>query len=123
MRAGSGCTAAIRRIAGFAAHYRSPLTADDGASPRHDGAGGPHRRDPAGSSPPPAAPLLCRAGHQIARESASSGTGDDAGGRSEEHTSELQFLMRISYAVFCLKKKIKSHYFNRLQYICFVYDI
>src|SRR3546814_10240134 len=25
--------------------------------------------------------------------------------RSEEHTSELQFLMRISYAVFCLKKK------------------
>src|SRR3546814_4614821 len=27
-------------------------------------------------------------------------------GRSEEHTSELQALMRISYAVFCLKKKI-----------------
>src|SRR3546814_12746561 len=29
-------------------------------------------------------------------------------GRSEEHTSELQSLMRISYAVFCLKKKIKQ---------------
>src|SRR3546814_8290532 len=29
--------------------------------------------------------------------------------RSEEHTSELQSLMRISYAVFCLKKKTKSH--------------
>src|SRR3546814_2647369 len=29
----------------------------------------------------------------------------DEGGRSEEHTSELQSLMRISYAVFCLKKK------------------
>src|SRR3546814_6514618 len=29
-------------------------------------------------------------------------------GRSEEHTSELQSLMRISYAVFCLKKKIKK---------------
>src|SRR3546814_4234050 len=29
------------------------------------------------------------------------------GTRSEEHTSELQSLMRISYAVFCLKKKIK----------------
>src|SRR3546814_1591439 len=29
-------------------------------------------------------------------------------GRSEEHTSELQSLMRISYAVFCLKKKKKS---------------
>src|SRR3546814_7076940 len=28
--------------------------------------------------------------------------------RSEEHTSELQSLMRISYAVFCLKKKQKS---------------
>src|SRR3546814_6461024 len=30
---------------------------------------------------------------------------NDAAGRSEEHTSELQSLMRISYAVFCLKKK------------------
>src|SRR3546814_7005736 len=29
--------------------------------------------------------------------------------RSEEHTSELQSLMRISYAVFCLKKKTKMH--------------
>src|SRR3546814_1629577 len=29
--------------------------------------------------------------------------------RSEEHTSELQSLMRISYAVFCLKKKNKKH--------------
>src|SRR3546814_15778809 len=33
-----------------------------------------------------------------------SGT-DQRSGRSEEHTSELQSLMRISYAVFCLKKK------------------
>src|SRR3546814_8668594 len=31
-------------------------------------------------------------------------------GRSEEHTSELQSLMRISYAVFCLKKKKKDAY-------------
>src|SRR3546814_2611698 len=30
------------------------------------------------------------------------------GARSEEHTSELQSLMRISYAVFCLKKKKKN---------------
>src|SRR3546814_3985095 len=30
--------------------------------------------------------------------------------RSEEHTSELQSLMRISYAVFCLKKKIEQNY-------------
>src|SRR3546814_5024732 len=32
-----------------------------------------------------------------------------AGRRSEEHTSELQSLMRISYAVFCLKKKKYIH--------------
>src|SRR3546814_5858025 len=32
--------------------------------------------------------------------------------RSEEHTSELQSLMRISYAVFCLKKKIKKKQHN-----------
>src|SRR3546814_8905033 len=32
--------------------------------------------------------------------------------RSEEHTSELQSLMRISYAVFCLKKKIKQKTIN-----------
>src|SRR3546814_7381534 len=30
-------------------------------------------------------------------------------GRSEEHTSELQSLMRLSYAVFCLKKKKKKN--------------
>src|SRR3546814_9023582 len=35
----------------------------------------------------------------------------DGGVRSEEHTSELQSLMRISYAVFCLKKK--KHTNNR----------
>src|SRR3546814_4719280 len=35
--------------------------------------------------------------------------GGDRGLRSEEHTSELQSLMRNSYAVFCLKKKKKSH--------------
>src|SRR3546814_4405821 len=35
--------------------------------------------------------------------------------RSEEHTSELQSLMRISYAVFCLKKK-KNNYKNNRHY-------
>src|SRR3546814_5712577 len=35
--------------------------------------------------------------------------------RSEEHTSELQSLMRISYAVFCLKKKKEQH-FNHIRY-------
>src|SRR3546814_7997237 len=41
----------------------------------------------------------------LASSSASSGVNSD--GRSEEHTSELQSLMLISYAVFCLKKKNK----------------
>src|SRR3546814_4834461 len=34
---------------------------------------------------------------------------EDCAVRSEEHTSELQSLMRISYAVFCLKKKTKTN--------------
>src|SRR3546814_10827917 len=36
--------------------------------------------------------------------------------RSEEHTSELQSLMRISYAVFCLKKKNTNIHRNRNKY-------
>src|SRR3546814_4408925 len=38
-------------------------------------------------------------------------------GRSEEHTSELQSLMRISYAVFCLKKKKNTIHTNYIQSI------
>src|SRR3546814_2984023 len=45
------------------------------------------------------AKLECRVGQRCPAEEAM---------RSEEHTSELQSLMRISYAVFCLKKKKKS---------------
>src|SRR3546814_8878157 len=37
-------------------------------------------------------------------------------GRSEEHTSELQSLMRISYAVFCLKKKKNHNKLNHTKY-------
>src|SRR3546814_8390190 len=37
-------------------------------------------------------------------------------GRSEEHTSELQSLMRISYAVFCLKKKKKNYTYKYENY-------
>src|SRR3546814_10306746 len=39
----------------------------------------------------------------------------DIGSRSEEHTSELQSLMRISYAVFCLKKNIKLTQHNVIR--------
>src|SRR3546814_4690803 len=38
--------------------------------------------------------------------------GDGEGGRSEEHTSELQSLMRISYAVFCLKHNKYTEYIS-----------
>src|SRR3546814_3889742 len=41
-------------------------------------------------------------------EPSGAAAGEGAGDRSEEHTSELQSLMRISYAVFCLKKKKKN---------------
>src|SRR3546814_10341869 len=41
-------------------------------------------------------------------------------GRSEEHTSELQSLMRISYAVFCLKKKT---HINKSKYTKQTYDL
>src|SRR3546814_9187964 len=39
------------------------------------------------------------------------------GVRSEEHTSELQSLMRISYAVFCLKKKKKMNKTHKMNYV------
>src|SRR3546814_6904342 len=42
--------------------------------------------------------------------------------RSEEHTSELQSLMRISYAVFCLKKKIKTKKYNQQNPHCNNHD-
>src|SRR3546814_6501800 len=38
--------------------------------------------------------------------------------RSEEHTSELQSLMRISYAVFCLKKKHNTKYHHASNHNC-----
>src|SRR3546814_2956933 len=38
--------------------------------------------------------------------------------RSEEHTSELQSLMRISYAVFCLKKKQKQALYTNAKDTC-----
>src|SRR3546814_6742269 len=50
--------------------------------------------------PASCAPLLIGA-----MNAAQPGQEDEAALRSEEHTSELQSLMRISYAVFCLKKK------------------
>src|SRR3546814_8229549 len=46
------------------------------------------------------------------------GAADEQRPRSEEHTSELQALMRISYAVFCLKKKNKEHRKSTIRQEC-----
>src|SRR3546814_3086200 len=50
-------------------------------------------------------PYRAGSGHSLAGVPLSAQAGMMAPFRSEEHTSELQSLMRISYAVFCLKKK------------------
>src|SRR3546814_3743771 len=64
---------------------------------------------------------VARPGAPIARKSAPAhhdgATGPDDASRSEEHTSELQSLMRISYAVFCLKKKKEKSITNTLTNI------
>src|SRR3546814_4110493 len=61
---------------------------------------------------------MARGCHRLTREGAgldeASGEVIDAVARSEEHTSELQSLMRISYAVFCLKKKT-THYYTTIS--------
>src|SRR3546814_2150711 len=47
----------------------------------------------------------CSSGRSAATRHCFFSNGAQTGSRSEEHTSELQSLMRISYAVFCLKNK------------------
>src|SRR3546814_4440004 len=61
--------------------------------------------DDAGRGP---APLQQRVGADRGAVHHRGDRGDPVDPRSEEHTSELQSLMRISYAVFCLKKKTKK---------------
>src|SRR3546814_8161836 len=59
-----------------------------------------------GQEPAPAAvELLPEPAQHAPAHRPDGGDGRDGRVRSEEHTSELQSLMRISYAVFCLKKK------------------
>src|SRR3546814_1582386 len=85
--------------------FRSPLSPRDrgeALEPDERGGGARPRRD----RPPRGRPE--RATRARARHRAGL-----MGGRSEEHTSELQSLMRISYAVFCLKKKKNNnHHYN-----------
>src|SRR3546814_3777683 len=63
---------------------------------------------------------LCRGGHH--RPFADCGQYRHRACRSEEHTSELQSLMRISYAVFCLKKTLK-HNANTISTTYALYNI
>src|SRR3546814_6054341 len=56
-----------------------------------------------------------RRGADEARDSEDDARFQGARRRSEEHTSELQSIMRLSYAVFYLKKKIQHHKYNALQ--------
>src|SRR3546814_7311335 len=57
------------------------------------------------------APVILLPGTEPAMKAETADLSTDAPVRSEEHTSELQSLMRISYAVFCLKKK-KPYYYS-----------
>src|SRR3546814_3341654 len=82
--------------------FRSPTDGLARAPPQEQSS---HGRPPWHDRPPwhhrlYARPAPGSAGHGRNRTTAS---------RSEEHTSELQSLMRISYAVFCLKKKKKNN--------------
>src|SRR3546814_7846197 len=49
--------------------------------------------------------VMCSCAFQLSMMMSLVGDGQAIATRSEEHTSELQSIMRISYAVFCLKKK------------------
>src|SRR3546814_1355183 len=65
--------------------------------------------------------LIERLGGRRACDGQGRAGGQRSAQRSEEHTSELQSLMRISYAVFCLKKKKKTkllirHYYTLCTY-------
>src|SRR3546814_5583781 len=72
------------------------------------------RRDPPGTTRP--RPAAVATGRSLApRGGFGAGGGVGQRGRSEEHTSELQSLMRISYAVFCLKKKKKLNKIYKMK--------
>src|SRR3546814_6393400 len=84
--------------------FRSPADRRERAGDRHPCRRAQPRSEAASGPVRPGEPDL-----RIARQRAvRAGAGAGAPGRSEEHTSELQSLMRISYAVFCLQKKTKK---------------
>src|SRR3546814_8852000 len=101
--AGAGRPRAIARksSAGMARlKTNTPMPrAPPGGSRSHRAKAQPHRTNAkTGMTIPPTGPIIA-----------------PRAGRSEEHTSELQSLMRTSYAVFCLKKK--KHLYSQLNII------
>src|SRR3546814_6666260 len=106
---GDGSRGSVRGFAGgfgAAERGREPAAAAP-AGARSGGVAGGRSRQPGCGGRSGASDLgLCGAAGSGGAVRADQG----ARGRSEEHTSELQSLMRISYAVFCLKKKKTKHY-------------
>src|SRR3546814_8732864 len=85
-----------------------PQIADFGLSRRLDAALGVDEHEISGTP-------CYMAPEQVQPEGPGLGRATDI--RSEEHTSELQSLMRISYAVFCLKKKNDARFENKQEII------
>src|SRR3546814_3618963 len=102
------------RAAGFLVHISS--LGDPVAEAVAAKAGEPHQVDVCGVAAmleQADEPAECDCGHSIVQ--AAQRIAGIRLIRSEEHTSELQSLMRSSYAVFCLKKKTKKHH-NDVRY-------
>src|SRR3546814_5174625 len=83
--------------------WHSPINGHVGRLAEHDSSGVSAAITAPTSAAPPSAGLVATGGRSARRYGAWITSGTRI--RSEEHTSELQSLMRNSYAVFCLKKK------------------
>src|SRR3546814_2227852 len=82
---------------------------------RPDRHGAERRSSVQAAEPRPGVRLSAVAGAEPAGRLCAEQSRPDARRRSEEHTSELQSLMRISYAVFCLKKKNQTTTLTKTQ--------
>src|SRR3546814_5589887 len=106
--------ARARGEAAASAESRHPLTAIQGQAAEPTDCNGVAPQFGDGGVPAPSCGEPARPAGWLVRHSAIGGQGRQAAWgrvtiRSEEHTSELQSLMRISYAVFCLKKNKNRH--------------
>src|SRR3546814_8375160 len=93
------CTVSLVDVSGLAGGWVRNTRRDDASLDRHPSA----HRAPRARSAPAGASRQRTSSFPVPEGSTVAAALTDR--RSEEHTSELQSLMRISYAVFCLKKK------------------